>query len=328
MRKIRWGVLSTGIIAHKFAKALQATADAELYAVSSRSREKADAFAEKYGFEKSYGSAEEMLADENVEVVYIASPMSCHYEDSIKCLKAGKNVLCEKTITLCCEQLDEILSLAKEKGLFFMEAMWTKTLPHFRQAKKWVDEGKIGKVKMVRSDFVNRCVGDEQSRLFRPDLGGGALLDLGVYDLTFSMDFLGYEPDDISAMAVMKNGVDYDTAVWLKYKEGFAAMTFGFDGQSEQSAGIVGDNGMIVFPNWFFCSDRVCLYDKDNNLVEDVTIEHPRNGYEYEIAEVDRCLKEGLKESPLVPHCETRAVMVVIDKIKEQIGLHFPGEEK
>ena len=326
MRKIRWGVLSTGIIAHCFAKALQATADAELYAVSSRSADKAAAFAAQYGFEKSYGSAEEMLADENVEAVYIASPMACHYEDSIKCLNAGKSVLCEKTITLNCAQLDEILQLAKEKGLFFMEAMWTKTLPHFRQAKKWVDEGKIGNIKMIRSDFMNRCEGNPESRLFRPDLGGGALLDLGVYNLTFSMDFLGYEPDSINAAAVMKNGVDYDDAVWLKYKDATAVMTFGFDSQSENSAGIIGDKGMIVFPFFFFNSDHVCLYDENNRLVEDVTIPHPRTGYEYEIIEVNRCIKEGLIESPLVPHKETRDAMIVIDKIKEQIGLRFPGE--
>lgn len=327
MRKIRWGVLSTGIIAHCFAKALQATADAELYAVSSRSAGKAAAFAAQYGFERSYGSAEEMLADENVEAVYIASPMSCHYEDSLKCLRAGKSVLCEKTITLNCAQLDEILKLAKEKNLFFMEAMWMKTLPHYRQAKKWVDEGKIGSIRMIRSDFMNRCEGSPESRLFRPDLGGGALLDLGVYNLTFSMDLLGYQPEQITASAVMKNGVDYDDAVWLRYGDALAVMTFGFDSQAENSAGIIGDKGMIVFPDWFFCSDRVCLYDENNKLVQDVKIPHVRNGYEYEIAEVDRCIKEGLTESPLVPHKETRDVMVVIDMIKEQIDLHFPGEE-
>lgn len=326
MEKIRWGVLSTGKIAHTFAKALQATADAELYAVSSRSAEKAAAFAEEYGFERSYGSAEEMLADENVEAVYIASPMSCHYADALKCLNAGKSVLCEKTVTLNSRQLDEILDLAHEKKLFFMEAMWTKTLPHFRQAKEWFDSGRIGSIKMIKCDFVNICQGDPEDRLFRSDLGGGALLDLGVYPLSLAMSFLGHEPKDVTALAVMKNGVDYDDAVTLRYDNAFAALTFGFDCKADNAASIVGDNGTIIFDNWFFCSDLVRLYDKDNRLVEEKRFPHPRTGYEYEIIEVNRCIKEGLTESPLVPHCQTKAVMKIIDRIKDDIGLRFPEE--
>lgn len=326
MKKIRWGVLSTGKIAHTFAKALQAAADAELYAVSSRSAEKAEAFAKQYGFEKHYGSTEEMLADENVRVVYIGSPMSCHYADAIKCLKAGKHVLCEKTVTLCTKQLDEILKIAAENKLFFMEAMWTKTLPHYRQAKEWFDNGRIGRIKMIKADFVNLCEGDPENRLFRPDLGGGALLDLGVYPLTFAMAFLGNEPESITAMAHMKNGVDYDDAVILTYPHAFAAMTFGFDCKSENAASIVGETGSIVFDSWFHCSEKVSLYDSNNRLIETKHFPHPRTGYEYEIMEVDRCLNMGLTESPLVPHSDTRAVMVMIDRIKEKIGLSYPDE--
>lgn len=323
MEKIRWGVLSTGKIAHTFAKALQATAEAELYAVSSRNADKARAFAEEYGFEKSFGSAEEMLADEGVQAVYIASPMSCHYADALKCLNAGKSVLCEKTVTLCTEQLDEILALARSKGLFFMEAMWTKTLPTFRQAKKWADEGRIGRIKLIKCDFVNLCEGDPDNRLFRNDLGGGALLDLGVYPLSFAMSFLGHEPEAVTARSLMKNGVDYDDAVVLDYPGAFAALTFGFDCKSDNSASIVGENGVIVFDSWFFCSEYVKLYDSDNRLVEEKRFPHPRTGYEYEIREVCRCIREGLTESPLVPHAETRAVMLMIDEIKEKIGLSF-----
>lgn len=326
MEKIKWGILSTGKIAHTFAKALQATADAELYAVSSRSAGKAAAFAEEYGFEKAYGSAEEMLADKNVQAVYIASPMSCHYADAVKCLNAGKNVLCEKTVTLCGAQLDEILKLAAEKKLFFMEAMWTKTLPHFRQAKQWVDEGKIGKIKMIKADFVNVCEANPEDRLFRSDLGGGALLDLGVYPLSLAMSFLGNNPSEISALALMKNNVDYDDAVTIKYNDAFAALTFGFDCSADNSATIVGENGLIVFDSWFFCAEAVRLFDKDNKLVEQKRFPHIRTGYEYEIKEVNRCIRAGLFESPLVPHAETRAVMTVIDEIKRQIGLSFPNE--
>lgn len=326
MEKIRWGVLSTGKIAHKFAQALQATADSELYAVSSRSEEKAEAFAAQYGFEKHYGSTEEMLADKNVQVVYIGSPMSCHYEDAIKCLMAGKNVLCEKTVTLCTEQLDDILKLAAEKKLFFMEAMWTKTLPHFLQAKRWFEEGRIGRIKMIKSDFVNMCEGDLDDRLFRSDLGGGALLDLGVYPLTFTQAFLGSSPESITAYAHMKNDIDYDDAVILKYHDAIASMTFGFDCKSENAASVVGEEGVIVFDSWFHCSEKVSLYDKNNRLIETKNFPHPRTGYEYEIIEVNRCLRSGLTESPLVPHSGTREVMVMIDRIKKKIGLSYPDE--
>lgn len=326
MGKIKWGVLSTGKIANSFAKALQATADAELYAVSSRSLEKARAFAEKYGFSKYYGSSEDLLNDKEVEVVYIASPMSCHYYDAKKCLNAGKNVLCEKTVTLNSEQLEEILKLANEKNLFFMEAMWTKLMPHFQTAKQWVKEGKIGKIKMIKADFVNICKADPNDRLFRADLGGGALLDLGVYPLSFTMAFLGNNPIQIESTAIIKNHIDYDDAVMMKYDNAFSVMTFGFDCKSENAATIVGENGVIVFDKWFFCSENVALYDKDNNLAEQKHFPHPRTGYEYEISEVNRCIKNNLLESPLVPHSETLAVMKVIDQIKGQIGLRFPNE--
>lgn len=325
MEKIRWGVLSTGKISHTFAKALQATADAELYAVSSRSADKAQAFAEQYGFGKAYGSAEEMLSDPCVQAVYIASPMSCHYADAKKCIAAGKSVLCEKTITLCTAQLDELLRLAKEKNVFFMEAMWMKTLPHFLQAKQWADEGKIGAIKHIKVDFESICKGDPADRLFRPELGGGALLDLGVYPLTFTMAFLG-EPEKITAHALMKNGVDYDDTVLLEYNQAFASLNFGFDVKSENAATIVGENGLIVMDNWFFCGQSVKLYDKNNVQIEERYFPHPRTGYEYEIAEVNRCIREGLNESQLVPHSGTRAVMLVIDEIKRQIGLSFPNE--
>lgn len=326
MQKTKWGVLSTGKIANTFAKALQATADAELYAVSSRSLDRAKDFADRYGFECAYGSTEEMLADPKVEAVYIASPMACHYEDTMKCLKAGKNVLCEKTVTLNASELEEILAEAKKQNLFYMEAMWTKTLPHFRQGKKWFEEGRIGKIMMIKTDFVSICPGDPQDRLFRADLGGGALLDLGVYTLTFAMDFLGYEPEKITALAHMKNDIDYEGAALLQYPEAFAAMTYGFDCKSENAATVVGEKGSIVFDSWFHCSESVRLLDELNHTVESKHFPHPRTGYEYEIMEVNRCLREGLKESPLVPHSESLAVMRVIDQIKEQIGLKFPNE--
>ncbi|MCD7731225.1 MAG: Gfo/Idh/MocA family oxidoreductase [Oscillospiraceae bacterium] len=326
MKKIKWGVLSTGKIAHTFAEALRAVPQAELYAVSSRSAEKAADFAAEYGFEKSFGSSEDMLNDPELDAVYIASPMACHYSDAKMCLNAGKNVLCEKSVTLNSSELTELLALAKKKNLFFMEAMWTKTLPHFLQAKEWFDSGMIGEIKMIKADFLNIVPFDPNDRLFKPELGGGALLDLGVYTLNLVMAFLGNNPQQIYARANMKNGIDFDDSVILSYPNAFATMNFGFDCRSENGATIVGEKGLIVFDRWFFCSENVKLFDNNNNLVEDKYFPHPRTGYEYEIREVNRCIDEGLKDSPLVPHSDTVAVMGIIDRIKNDIGLVYPQE--
>lgn len=327
MNKVNWGILSTGKIARTFAKTLNSVEGAACYAVSSRSSEKAAAFAKEFGFSKSYGSSAEMLADPALDAVYIASPMSCHYADAIACMEAGKNVLCEKTVTLNGQQLDTLLELAERKGVLFMEAMWTKCLPVYLQAREWLESGRIGKPQMVKADFVNICEYNEQDRLFRADLGGGALLDLGVYPITFAMGMLGSFPEKITAYSRMKDGVDYDTTILLNYPEGaFASLNCGFDTKSENGAYIVGEKGTIAIESWFFCAQSICLYDSSNRLVERKELPFKCNGYEYEVEEFDRCLAEGLRESTLVPHMSTRSVMTVIDEVKRQIGLKFPGE--
>lgn len=212
-----WGIMATGKIAHTFAKAVNFTEGAKLYACASRNAEKATEFAAQYGAEKSYGSYEELVADKDIDVIYIATPMSCHYENVKLCFEHGKNVLCEKSITINSVQLRELIGIAKEKKLFFMEAMWTKCLPAFRKAKEWVDEGRIGTIKAIRADFSNAVEFNPEDRLFRPELGGGALLDLSVYPLSFITSFLGFEPKEIhSAVNIDRLGVDMDEAVIMQ----------------------------------------------------------------------------------------------------------------
>lgn len=326
-RKIKWGIMSTGKIAHTFAKTVQYVETAELYAVSSRKQETADAFARQYGFEKSYGSAAEMLADPQVEVVYVCSPMSCHYQDAKACLEAGKAVLCEKTVTLNGAQLQELLDLAREKGLFFMEAMWMKCIPFFRTAKKWIAEGRIGEPRMVKADF--QCLNEVnvEDRLFAKKLGGGALLDLGVYPLSFAMSVLGNQPAKVIAQAHMRYDVDFDTTVLLQYENGAMATLFAsFDYTGNNGAVIVGEKGSIVVEHWFFCSQNVKLYDACNRLVEDVSLPHRCTGYEYEVEEVHRCLWEGKQESELIPWSDTQSVMAVLDAVRAQIGFRYDEE--
>lgn len=310
--------MATGKIAHTFAKAVNAAEGAVLYACASRNAKKAEDFGKLYGAEQCYSSYEELAADPNVDIVYVASPMSCHYEDVKLCFEHGKNVLCEKSITMNSEQLAELVKTARKKDLFFMEAMWTKCLPSFRKAKEWVRTGKIGEIRAIRADFSNPVDFDPEDRLFRPELGGGALLDLAVYPITFITAFLGYEPvETFSSANFGRCGVDTDEAVIFQYQNAFASMTAGFNMENENRAVIVGTEGRISFDPWFFCTDTVRLFSKDNVFLEESITPHICNGYEYEILEAQRCLANGLKESPLNPLSDTVSVMKIMDGLRK-----------
>ena len=322
-----WGILATGKIAHTFAKAVNSVPDARLYACASRNVQKAEKFGSLYGAEKYYGSYEELAADPNVDIVYVASPMSCHYENVKLCFEHNKNVLCEKSITLNSAQLEELISTAREKKLFFMEAMWMKCLPAFLKAKEWVSEGKIGEIKAIRADFSNPVEFDPDDRLFRPELGGGALLDLGVYPISFITSFLGFEPEEMMSSANIGGlGVDMDEAVIMKYKNAYASLVSGFDIENENRAVIVGTEGRLAFDPWYFCTDTVRLYDKNGKLAEESITPHLCNGYEYEIMEAQRCIAAGLKESILNTLSDTAGVMKLMDRLRKDWGFHYPEE--
>ncbi|MBQ5318717.1 MAG: Gfo/Idh/MocA family oxidoreductase [Oscillospiraceae bacterium] len=324
---INWGIMATGKIAHTFAKAVNYVDGATLYACASRSKEKAEKFGNQYGAQKCYGSYEELAADENIDVIYIATPMNCHYENVKLCFEHGKNVLCEKSVTINSTQLRELIEIAKEKNLFFMEAMWTKCLPAFRKAKEWVAEGKIGTIKAIRADFSNSVDFDENDRLFRPELGGGALLDLSVYPLSLITSFLGFEPKKISSSVnIDKLGVDMDEAVIMQYENAYASFVSGFDIDNENRAVIVGTDGKIAFNPWFFCTDTVRLYDRNNKLIEESITPHLCNGYEFEVMEVQNCLNDGLKESRINPLHDTLAIMDIMDSLRKEWGFAYPEE--
>jgi predicted dehydrogenase len=331
MSGFNWGIMAAGGIAGKFAAALNFEPDARPYAVASRSIEKARDFAARHGFEKAYGSYEELAADPNADVVYIATPMSLHYENVKLCFEYGKHVLCEKTVTLNSGQLEELIHAARSKRLFFMEAMWMKCMPHFKKASAWFGEGKIGGIKAINVTFSNTPRKDPESRLFRNDLGGGALLDITVYPLTLITHFLGYEPSEVlSAVHLSGEGdrslVDMNEAVILKYEDAFASLFAGFESENENKAVIIGSEGRIEFNPWFFMTDTVKLYGKDGSLVSEFTRPHQCNGYEYEIAEVQDCLRRGLSESRAVPLSSTLGVLRIMDKLRADWGLKFIGE--
>lgn len=326
MDKIKWGIIGTGKIAHKFAEALKGCADAELYAVASRTLEKAQDFAAEYGFAESYGSYKELAENTEADVVYIATPMSCHYADSMLCLNCGKHVLCEKSVTLNSRQIDTIFQTARYKGLFFMEAMWMKCRPTYLKAREWVNQGRIGEITYIKADFSNDIPWDSNDRLFRPDCGGGSLLDLTMYPITIAHDFLG-NPDEIISSALIRDGIDLSENIVFRYNNGANAYLFGgFEYKLRNNAIISGTDGFITFGDYFHCTDEVKLFDRDGKIIEDLRFPDRINGYEYEIEEVHRCLRENLSESPLVPHNTTADVMKIMDTCRKQWGLVFPGE--
>ena len=326
MDKIRWGIIGTGKIAHTFAEALAGTEDAELLAVASRTQEKARAFADKFGFSRAYGSYRELAEDNDIDVIYIATPMASHYGDSKLCISNGRNVLCEKSLALNAAQTEEILGYAAEKGVFFMEAMWMKCRPVFLKVMEWIKTGKIGEPNWIKADFSNYIPYDENDRLFRADCGGGALLDLGVYPLTFADAIFGV-PDEIISCAQLRDGVDINDSIILKYSGGkYLSSDNGFQLQLSNNALVSGSAGYITMGNWFHCTSEASLFNNEHKEIEKFVCEPEINGYEYEIREVHRCLRQGLRESPLVPHEETLRIMKVMDECRKQWGMKFPEE--
>ena len=328
MNKINWGIIGTGKIAHQFAEALAGTEDAQLYAVASRTAEKARKFADKFGFSNAYGSYAELAENDNIDAVYIATPMSSHYGDAMLCIKNGRNVLCEKSLALNLKQTEDILAFAREKNVFFMEAMWMKCRPVFLKVLEWINAGMIGEPRYIKADFSNYIPYDKNDRLFRPDCGGGALLDLGVYPLTFADAVFG-APDEVISSAQLRDGVDVNNSSILRYSDGrCVSADNGFQLQLSNNALVSGTNGFITLGNWFHCTSEAVLFNSDAKIVEKLVCEPEINGYEYEIREVHRCLRQGMKESPLVPHDGTVRVMKLMDECRRQWGMTFPEEEK
>lgn len=329
MKKLNWGILATGKIAETVAKAMKFMENSEennmeLLAAASRSSDKAENFAKRHGIKRAYSSYEELVSDPDIDVVYIATPMSCHFENTKLCLNAGKHVLCEKSVTLNASEFKELMDLAKEKKLFLMEAMWTKCQPAFRKAKEWVESGKIGKIKMIKADFSNAVPYDENDRLFIKELGGGAILDLGVYPITFVSAFLGTHPEEIHTYSHLgKTNVDFDDSIILKYKDAYGITFCGFDFEDENKAIIVGDKGRIVMGNWFHCTAETTLYDDMGNVLDKQVLPFKFNGYEYEIEEVNKCIREGRLESDIIPHSDTLDIMKIMETCLKQAGVKY-----
>ncbi|MFI1566573.1 Gfo/Idh/MocA family protein [Streptomyces sp. NPDC020490] len=326
---VRWGILATGGIAAAFTADLVDLPDAEVVAVASRSGESARIFAERFGIPRAYGDWDALAQDADIDVVYVATPHSAHRAAAGLCLEAGRNVLCEKPFTLNLREAEELVALARRSGSFLMEAMWMYCNPVIRRVAALVRDGAIGEVRAVQADFGISGPFSPSHRLRDPAQGGGALLDLGVYPVSFAQLLLG-EPADLTAQAVLSaEGVDLQTSALLSWDTGAQALLHcSIVGDSPRTASVTGSRGRIELPHSFFHADRFVLH-RDGHAPEEFTAD-PADGrvdsFRHEALEVMRAVRAGETESPMVPLDGTLAVMRTLDALRERIGVRYPGE--
>jgi predicted dehydrogenase len=324
--KIRWGILSTGHIAQKFARGLAALPDADLVAVGSRAQETADVFGAAFDIPHRHPSYEALAEDPDVDVVYVATPHALHHENTLLCLNAGKAVLCEKPFAINTQEAEAMITLAREKGLFLMEAMWSRFLPLLVKVRQLVHDGVLGEMRMLSADFGFRAAIDPQGRLFDPELGGGALLDVGVYPVSLASMLLG-PPARVKSMAHLgKADVDEQNAILLGYEHGQLAMLWSaVRTTTHHEASIFGTEARLRMhaPWWRGVALTLSRQGQEDEVMD---LPFEANGYNYEAAEVMTCLREGKLESDVMPLDETLEIMKTLDTIRDQWGLTYPTE--
>lgn len=319
------GIMGTGKMAGVFAQTLARMPEVECYAAASRSPERAKAFAGQYGFAKAYGSYEEMADDPELELVYIATPHSHHFAHMKLCLEHGKPVLCEKAFTMNAAQAREIMELSREKGILAAEAIWTRYMPSRAVINEMIAEGVIGRVSMLTANLSYVICGVD--RIIRPELAGGALLDVGVYPINFALMHFGDEIEKIeSSVRLTEQGVDGMETITIFYKDGrMASLTAGIYARSDRKGIIYGDKGYLVVEN-INNPRSVAAYDMEDRLIRKADIPPQISGYEYEVRECIRAVREGKNECPSMSLSDSVRVMEVLDALRRQWGVVYPGE--
>lgn len=326
-RTIKWGILGTGWIARKFADGLKSVPDASLYAVSSRSKSTADSFAKEYSIPVAYGSYEEMAMDPDIDVVYIATPHNLHCENTMMCLEAGRNVLCEKPFAVNGNEVRMMIDKAKEKNVFLMEALWSKFLPHIIKTKELIQQGAIGDVKFMKCDFGINTPYDPSHRHFNRELIGGSLLDVGIYPV-FLTTYLFGQPKSFNAMAGLgETQVDFNCSMTFKYdKELLSVMYSSVVAKTDVVAEIYGTKGKIIMDEWWFTPVNAYIVDHSGRK-QKIDVEAIGNGYNYEAVEVGKCLREGKKQSEIMSWQDSIELIDLLDAIRKECGIAYPGHD-
>ncbi|AIQ16072.1 dehydrogenase [Paenibacillus sp. FSL H7-0357] len=325
--KVKWGILSTGWIAHQFATDLAHASNGTAYAVGSRTQASADEFAKNHGIPVAYATYEDLVSDPEVDAIYIGTPHPFHKDNVLLALRAGKAVLCEKPFTVNSSELEEIVAYAREQKLFLMEAMWSRYIPANVKVREWLSSGRIGDVRLVKADLGFRSDWNPEGRLLNPALGGGALLDVGIYPISFASMVFGPHPETISSTVhIGDTGVDEHFSLLLSYGDGkSASLNGGIRLKMLEEAHVFGTEGHILVKGTLVNPRSAELYI-GGELVETFEDDRTSIGYSFEAEDVGRCLQAGLTESPVMTLDESVAIMKLLDQVRGQWGLKYPGE--
>lgn len=349
--KVRWGIMSTGWIASCFAKGLKGTPDAEIVGVASRTLDRAQAAGKEWGLSDSckyYGTYEELAKDPNIDIIYIATPHSHHYDNALLVLNNNKSALVEKAFTVNTREAEEIVALAKSKGLFIAEAMWTRFFPATKKVKEIVQSGKIGELRYLNVDlsFNAKSAGkaSAEGRLYNPDLAGGALLDVGIYPLSYAFNLLGRPASYDSYAHIVKGqtegtqqfSIDERFSIFAKWDGGQTAFLAGaFDTVATKEALVVGSEGYIRIPHFLAPRQIIVRYkDAKEEVVEKFpwpegfSEDYDQNGLVYEAQQITECVKNGKTESDLMTTADTIALMKLMDEIRGKWGVSYPNDVK
>lgn len=325
---LRIGIIGAGNIAKTFIEAVvRSDIKVILEAIASRDISKANEYKNLYHFKKAYGNYHDLYNDDEVDLIYVATPHSFHFEQMLDILDYNKHIICEKPFTLNSKQAEIVFNKAKEKNLFVMEALWTRFLPTIKELKKMIDNGIIGKIEKVEANFCFKTDLDMNHRLRNLSLGGGALLDLGVYTITFANLFLG-KPESITSKVIKdkQTGVDIDEEIVFDYKDNKQAILNSSIIKDMPPVGMIyGEKGYVKVEN-FHQTQLAIIYNNDNKILESIFYPHKVNGFEYEIMSAIDSIEKGMIEDPHIPHRKTIEILKQMDDIRQSWDLIYPQE--
>ena len=323
MNKVKWGIIGLGKIAHQFAQELLIVEDAEIAGVASRTLEKASEFAQTYNCKKVYGSYEALFDDAEIDIVYIATPHNSHAVLTIKALENNKHVLCEKPIALKYADAFQMIAASRKNNKFFMEAFWTRFNPSFQESLNRIKNGEIGAVKYISADFAFQVKNLENNRLTDLELGGGALMDIGVYPLFLAYMILGIPKEIVAKSNFNESGADMQTSMILQYDNAQAVLHSSFLSSSNRKATLSGSEGRINLNTPWYHAESYTLIKNDQKVTYQLPLQG--KGYTYEIEECHKCIRENKIESDLWSHQNSLDLIKIVDEVRNQIGLEYPS---
>lgn len=327
-KKIRWGILGCGKIANKFASDLRLVEDGRLSAIASRDAAKLESFSEKYKPECAFNTYEALVKCADVDAVYVATPHGLHYEHVMLCLRNRKAVLCEKAFALNLAHAREMVEFARRHEVFLMEAFWTKFLPQYEKVMEIIRSGKIGEIKLIQSDFGFKAPEPKSQRLFDPLLGGGSLLDIGIYPVFLAQSILG-KPTQVHAFITpYESGVDEQCVMTMKFAGGaLAVLSSTFAVETPVEAVIAGTEGRIVMRNRFHNATGTIELVVGRDQAQTIDVHREDGfGYQFETRHVNECLRKGMTESPVMTHADTLMLMETLDRIRKTCDLRYSGD--